>query len=78
MTEAKQIGVTPPMIAVHPRMRAELEAALPVWSRNSNCRKDGQLSRPGIVSLRVARRVFWSDQAMHTIDIGLEQQAKAA
>ena len=29
MTEAKQIGVTPPMIAVHPRMRAELEAALP-------------------------------------------------
>jgi D-3-phosphoglycerate dehydrogenase len=29
MTEAKQIGVTSPMIAMRPRMRAELEAALP-------------------------------------------------
>lgn len=29
MSKAQEIAVTPPMIAAHPRMRAELEAALP-------------------------------------------------
>jgi hypothetical protein len=36
------------------------QGGAPVWSRNSNCWKDGQLSHPGVAGPRIVRYFFWA------------------
>src|ERR1700730_13486180 len=39
--------------------------ALPVWPKNQNCRKDGQLFHPGVVSPDIVRYVFEAINGAH-------------